>query len=64
MAMPTGGCNMFTIEMLPAAYGDCLWVEYGNRQSAAPYLIDGGISSTYNAIVRTPVRLVLPVLLS
>lgn len=51
MAMPTGGCNMFTIEMLPAAYGDCLWVEYGDRQSPHRILIDGGISGTYDAIV-------------
>jgi hypothetical protein len=42
---------MFTIEMLPAAYGDCLWVEYGDRRSPRRILIDGGISGTYDAIV-------------
>lgn len=42
---------MFAIEMLPAAYGDCLWVEYGDRSSPRRILIDGGISSTYDAIV-------------
>jgi beta-lactamase superfamily II metal-dependent hydrolase len=43
---------MFSIEMLPAAYGDCLWVEYGDRQSPHRLLIDGGISGTYDAIVQ------------
>ena len=49
---------MFTIEMLPAAYGDCLWIEYGDRRSPRRILIDGGISGTYDAIVerRTPGR--------
>ena len=42
---------MFTIEMLPAAYGDCLWVEYGDRAAPRRILIDGGISSGYDAIV-------------
>jgi beta-lactamase superfamily II metal-dependent hydrolase len=42
---------MFTVEMLPAKYGDCLWVEYGDRQSPRRILIDGGISGTYDAIV-------------
>jgi beta-lactamase superfamily II metal-dependent hydrolase len=35
---------MLTIEMLPAAYGDALWIEYGDPPRRI--LIDGGIAST------------------
>ena len=34
---------MFTIEMLPAAHGDCLWIEYGSGQEVRRILIDGGL---------------------
>ncbi len=51
MATQIGGYDMFAIEMLPAAYGDCLWVEYGDRKSPRHILIDGGIISTYDAII-------------
>lgn len=37
---------MFRIEMLPAARGDCLWIEYGNSSLLYRVLIDGGITST------------------
>lgn len=37
---------MFTVEMLPAGRGDCLWVEYGDPQNPHRLLIDGGIPST------------------
>ena len=41
---------MFTIEMLPARNGDSLWVEYGDQERPSRFLIDGGISSTFNII--------------
>jgi len=37
---------MFRIEMLPAARGDCLWIEYGDPAAPCRVLIDGGISAT------------------
>lgn len=41
---------MFRIEMLPAAHGDCLWIEYGTGQRAYRILIDGGPAATYHAL--------------
>ncbi|MDO9167396.1 MAG: hypothetical protein Q7U13_14945 [Rhodoferax sp.] len=41
---------MFRIEMLPAAHGDCLWIEYGSGQQARRILIDGGPAHTYPAL--------------
>lgn len=38
---------MFRIEMLPAAHGDCLWIEYGNGHDIHRILIDGGPAHTY-----------------
>ena len=40
---------MFTIEMLPAAHGDCLWIEYGDQRRPNVVLIDGGPSSSVTA---------------
>ena len=36
--------------MLPAALGDCLWVEYGDAGKPRRILIDGGLAGTYDAI--------------
>lgn len=41
---------MFRIEMLPAAHGDCLWIEYGSAQQVRRILIDGGPAHTYPAL--------------
>lgn len=41
---------MFKIEMLKAAWGDCLWIEYGDRTEPFRILIDGGITSTYKLV--------------
>ena len=41
---------MFRIEMLPAAHGDCLWIEYGRGQEVHRILIDGGPAHTYPAL--------------
>lgn len=35
------------IEMLPAAHGDCLWVEWTHERSTHRMLIDGGPAFTY-----------------
>jgi hypothetical protein len=39
---------MFTIEMLPADYGDCLWIEYGDSKAPKRILVDCGTISTFN----------------
>ena len=41
---------MFIIEMLPAAHGDCLWIEYGTGHQVHRILIDGGPAHTYPAL--------------
>lgn len=38
---------MFDIELLPADYGDCLWIEYGDPKHPSRILIDGGTTKTY-----------------
>lgn len=40
---------MFMIEMLPARYGDCLWLEYGTKERPHRVLIDGGPPHGYQA---------------
>lgn len=41
---------MFRIEMLPAAHGDCLWLEYGSGREIHRILIDGGPAHAYPAL--------------
>lgn len=48
---------MFKIEMLKAAWGDCLWIEYGDRAKPYRILIDGGITSTYKSVKRRVLEL-------
>jgi beta-lactamase superfamily II metal-dependent hydrolase len=43
---------MFSIEMLPARQGDCLWIEYGAELSPSIILVDGGMTETTAAIRR------------
>lgn len=38
---------MFRLEMLPAAHGDCLWIEYGTADEVHRILVDGGPTSAY-----------------
>ena len=38
---------MFRIELLPAAYGDAIWVEYGDPGHPRRIVIDGGPAPTY-----------------
>jgi beta-lactamase superfamily II metal-dependent hydrolase len=39
---------MFKIRMLPADYGDCLWIEYGKGKTIYRILIDAGTLATYD----------------
>lgn len=41
---------MFDIDMLPAEYGDCLWIEYGDPRNPKRILIDGGTHATYDVL--------------
>jgi beta-lactamase superfamily II metal-dependent hydrolase len=41
---------MFRIKMLPARYGDSLWIEYGRPSNPRRVLIDGGLASTYDTL--------------
>lgn len=43
---------MFSVEMLPAAEGDCLWIEYGDPACPHLILIDTGTRGTYRALAR------------
>ncbi len=43
---------MITIEALPAAHGDALWIEYGSESKLHRVLIDGGPAHTYESGLR------------
>ena len=43
---------MISLEMLPAAHGDSLWIEYGSADKVHRVLIDGGPAHTYEAGLR------------
>jgi beta-lactamase superfamily II metal-dependent hydrolase len=36
----------YTVKFLPAKYGDCIWIEYGNDDNLKKILIDGGTAGT------------------
>ena len=40
---------MFKIQMLPADHGDCLLIEYGDKQNTYRVLIDGGTPHSFKA---------------
>jgi hypothetical protein len=42
--------KIFTIHMLPARQGDCLWIEYGDEQAPRRLLIDGGTPETHQVL--------------
>jgi beta-lactamase superfamily II metal-dependent hydrolase len=48
---------MFRVEMLPAAQGDCLWIEYGTRRAMHRLLVDGGTAPTYDHLRARIMRL-------
>jgi beta-lactamase superfamily II metal-dependent hydrolase len=65
--MPTGTSpdlpeevDVFDIDMVPAARGDCLWLEYGNGGRVHRVLIDGGLVSTWRNQLRPRIE-ALPV---
>ena len=41
---------MLTIEMLPARYGDCLWIEYGDPGHPRRILVDCGLRAGYDTV--------------
>ena len=41
---------MMRLEMLPAAHGDSLWLEYGDAEDIHRILIDGGPASRYESL--------------
>lgn len=40
----------FSVEMLPARNGDCLWIEFGDEKKPTRILIDCGVQSAYSAL--------------
>ncbi len=51
---------MFTIELLPAAHGDALWIEYGPASRPHRILIDGGPAPTYEEGLRRRIAALAP----
>jgi hypothetical protein len=47
---------VFTIEMLPAGPGDCLWIEYGTPTKRRRILVDGGASPSASTELRRRTR--------
>jgi metal-dependent hydrolase (beta-lactamase superfamily II) len=41
---------MFNVHFLPARYGDCIWIEYGDEDALHNILIDGGTAGTRHDI--------------
>jgi len=42
---------VFTIELLPAGHGDCIWIEYGDPQQPGRILIDTGPPKAAQALI-------------
>jgi len=51
---------MFTVTMLPASVGDCLWIEYGDESKPNRILIDCGTPPTYREHLRKRIEAVEP----
>ena len=43
---------VLNIEMLPAAHGDCLWIEYGSEGKISRVLVDGGTPETFEPWIK------------
>jgi beta-lactamase superfamily II metal-dependent hydrolase len=41
---------IFTVNLLPGKYGDCIWIEYGESDNTHRILIDGGTGGTKKEI--------------
>lgn len=48
---------IFKIELLPARYGDCIWITYGTLGNMRQILIDGGTRGTRSEIIEKIVSL-------
>ncbi len=44
--------SLFSIELLPAKDGECLWIEYGDAQKPHRILIDAGRAGTHREVLR------------
>jgi hypothetical protein len=44
--------TVFSIEMLPAQKGDCLWIEYGELGRLHRIIVDGGTSPTFQRVLK------------
>lgn len=51
---------VFTVEALPASFGDSLWIEYGDADSPHHVLIDGGLAGTFEHVKSKLVELDAP----
>lgn len=50
---------MFTVHMLDAAHGDCLWIEYGDPARPKRILIDTGPASTWTEYLHPKIQAVV-----
>ncbi len=50
------GTAFFTIEMLPAGHGDCVWIEYGRGKQTNVVLVDCGTDSTYKRFLKARIE--------
>lgn len=51
---------MFRIDVLPAEFGDALWIEYGNRRKPKRILIDCGTEAVYRDTLRARIEALKP----
>src|SRR5438552_1464775 len=49
---PSRGRAVISIELLPVAHGDSIWLEYGSAPRISRVLIDGGPANTYQTGLR------------
>jgi hypothetical protein len=48
------------LEVLPAEYGDCLWVEYGTATATRRILVDAGLASVYSGQLKPKLMALSP----
>lgn len=51
-ARPRAAASVLRVEMLPAAHGDCLWIEYGRGGKLRRVLIDCGTDTVYRQALK------------
>jgi beta-lactamase superfamily II metal-dependent hydrolase len=52
VASRSAATSLFTIEMLPAGHGDCLWMEYGTGRTIDRWLTDCGTPASAPELLR------------